>query len=234
MSEYFEYQGRRFFPEQPRLWRVPHDTERVNVDAGDFRYRLNVGMTGRGVVRREIRDAGVARPEIFRVYPDHTTPIGEAHQWLWRNLNIGLSAKKHCTLYGNKLAWTNGTGFPGRRNYVLREDMTEQLPTFDAARVNGGQIMEGEESNGRVYLRSLVISDPVPSALDAIADRLFGYGVSINPQGEVHLILRPGLDGINIPVKILFLTRYAVWLPVDELHSLTPGQPLPDPIWISS
>lgn len=233
----------RYRQEQPgtlptrQLWRIPHDTERVNVNAGDYRYRPNVGMTGRGPVRQEIVNAGVARPEIFRVFPSQTTPIGEAHQWLWRNINYELSATRHCTLYGNKLAWTNQTGFPGRRNYVLQQDMTAQLPTFHAALLNGGQVVEGEERDGRVYIRSLLISDPVPSASDVLASRLWGWGTSINPEGEINLIMRLGLDGTNKPVRILWLTKEPVWLPAVELHELPTmfsdaGMPLPDARWM--
>lgn len=126
------------------LWRVPHDFERVNVNVDDLRYRPAVGMTGRGPVRRIVTEKGVARPEIFRVFPSQTTPIGESHQWLWRNLNPELSGEKFCTLFGPTLAWTNQSGFPPRRNYILQKDMENGLPNFHAPLVNGGHVVEGE------------------------------------------------------------------------------------------
>ena len=219
-------------PPVRHFFRIPHDPERVDVRAGDLRYRPNVGMTGRGWVRKEIVDAGVARPEIYRCRPDQTTPIGESHQWLWRWINPELSPEKACTLYGNSLAWTNQSGFPGRRNYILGRELTAQLPNFHAPLLNGGQIVEGERIGDIVYIKSLLISDPVPTAVSVLADRVYwGWGVSINPKGEANLIARLGSDGTNKPVRILWLTKLPVWLPADELHALGAGE-LPDARWM--
>lgn len=212
-----------------QLWRVPHDIERYNVDEDDYRY----AGARVGVVRRTIRISGTSRPEIFRTYPDHTTPIGEGHQWLWRNANPELSGGKWAGLLGNTLAWTNQSGFPGRRDYVNRRDMTQGLPNFDAARVNGGQILEGIEDGDKVWLKSLLTSDPIPSVESFLGSKLWAWGISISPSGNIYHINRLGMDGTLKRVRIPFLTKQMVWLPKNELHKLNMNEPLPLPTWVS-
>lgn len=211
-----------------QLWRVPHDVERYNLDAGDFRY------AGKrvGVVRKEIRDAGVARPEIYRCTPDHTTPIGEAHQWLWRNINPELSGDKWRSLLGNYLAWTNQSGFPGRHDFVNNKDVNESLPNFHASLVNGGWVFEGEEDGNKVWINNLLISDPIPNVVAFLASRKWSYGTSVIPKtGNINIITRLGMDGNYKQVRIPFLTKRRVYLPKDELHKLPNGF-IPPPNWI--
>lgn len=213
---------------QKTYYRIPHDIERYNYDFGDLRY----AGARIGVVRAEIRNAGVARPEVYRVYPSQTTPIGYAHQWLWKNINPELSNDKFCTLLGNSLAWTNNTGFPGRRNYILNKDLNLQLPTFHTALVNGGMILEGEEDGDKVWIKSLLVSDPVPIATEVLNSKLWSWGTSVIPKdGSINYITRKSKLGEFIPVRILFLTKTVVWLPKDELHKLPNGF-FPPPNWI--
>jgi hypothetical protein len=214
-------------PSSSSLFRVPHDTERVNVNTDDFRYRPYAGMSGSGPVRQIVLEKGVPRPEVYRVFPDHQTPIREDHQWLWRWLNPGLPADKHCTLYGNALAWTNNTGFPGRRNYVMGKDLdAEKDPAFHAPIVNGGQIVEGQRVGSQVFIKSLLVGAAVPSADQALVDQVhrWSWGTSINPQGEIRRITRLGLNGSLLPVRVLWMTSQPVWLPANELHALGVGE----------
>lgn len=227
------FDGQKYVKEahlpEVQLWRVPHDTERYNVDSGDMRY----AGARVGVVRKTIRESGTSRPEIFRTYPDHTTPIEEGHQWLWKNINPEISNAKWATLLGNYLAWTNQSGFPGRRDYVNRKDLDKGLPNFDAARVNGGQILEGEEDGDRVWLKSLLTSEPVPNVTTFLNSRLWAWGISISPNGNIYYINRQGLDGTLKRVRIPFITKQRVWLPKNELHKLDMTKPIPLPTWIA-
>lgn len=211
-----------------QLWRVPHDIERYNVDLDDWRY----SGTKWGVVRKEIRDAGVARPEIYRVYPDQTTRIGEKHQWLWKNINPELSKLKWRTLLGNELAWTNGTGFPGHRDYVNRMDLDLGYPTFHAPLVNGGMILEGVEDGNIVWIKSLLTSDSVPTEDELLKTHMWSWGVSVIPRdGSINYITRLGVDGIYKKVRIPLITAQKIWLPKDELHKLPYGFE-PPPTWM--
>lgn len=212
-----------------QLWRVPHDVERYNIDAGDFRY----AGARVGVVRKTIRDAGVARPEIYRCYPDHTTRIGEKHQWLWKDINPELSGYRWRTLLGNKLAWTNQTGFPGHKDFVNKLDLTLGYPTFHATLVNGGMILEGEEDGNIVWIKSLLVNEPVPSADDLLKTHKWFWGTSVIPSsGDIGMITRLGVDGTYKKVKIPFLTTLRVYLPKAELHKLPLNSIPPSPTWI--
>lgn len=219
-------------PLSVQLWRIPHDCERIDVQVGNFRYGGNGYRAGR--VRAAVANSGNPMPEVYRVSPDQTTPIGEAHQWLWRGINPDLSNEKFCTLFGNTLAWTNGTGFPGRRNYILQKDMDKELPRFHAAIINGGAVVEGEERYGQVYIRSMLISGSVPFSGELLDDpRLWFWGTSVNVRGEINYITRLGVDGQYHPVRVPILTKFPIWLPASELHKLPPGFLPPDAKWMA-
>ena len=216
------------------LARVPHDIERVDMDAGDDgdrRYRPNVGMSGKGVVRRTIRESGKSRPEIYRVSPDHTTPLAEKHQRLWKNINPELSGIKWRTLLGNTLAWTNQSGFPGRRDYINNMDMDKSLPNFDAARVNGGMIVQITLDGATAWVDSLLTGNTVQTPEEFLNTRRWSWGTGVTPTGNINYIQRLGIDGTYKRVRITLITVRKVWLPVDELHILKQGEPIPDPIW---
>jgi hypothetical protein len=216
------------------LARIPHDVERVDMDAGDDgdrRYRPNVGMSGMGIVRRTIRESGKSRPEIYRVEPDHTTPIAERHQWLWKDINPELSGIRWATLLGNKLAWTNSSGFPGRRDYINNLDMDKSLPNFDAARVNGGMIVKITIDGNIAWIDSLLTSDPVPSVEYFLNTHRWSWGTGVTPKGTINYIPRLGIDGMYKHVRIPLITKQKIWLPIDELHILKFGEPIPNPTW---
>jgi hypothetical protein len=222
------------YPSNKRLFRIPHDIERVRMyvrgdEEEDRRY------TGRrdGSVRTSVIDKGDALPEVYRAYPDHQTPLREPFQWMWRGMNPMLSDKTFSSLGGGKLAWTNGTGFDTRHNYILNENVDEQDAAFDAPRFCGGAIVEGVKVNNVVYITSMLTSEPVRNAQDVIDNQsLWYFGTSVNPSGEVNLITRVGFDGLRYPVRIPNLTRLPIYLPADELHELPLGF-IPDPRWVT-
>lgn len=227
---------RIFYPDETTYFRVPHDTERIRmyVEEGertDLRYRGN----SEGKVRKVVIDTGVARPEVFRADPDHQTPLDRDHQFFWRNLNPMLSDSKFSTLYGNTLAWCNGTGAGVRHNWITGANADQKDIAFDAARFCGGAIVPGKINGNKVWLKSLLLSDPIPSAADCIAHPEWGYwywGTSINPQGEINLIKRLGIDGRYHPVRIANITELPIELPADELHWLPEGF-MPEATWLS-
>src|SRR5690349_15315699 len=100
-----------FYPETRRLFRIPHDIEReemyvVGNEKADFRY------TGKrfGTVRKAVFDHLAPLPEVYRLFPSHQIPLNKACQLLWRNINPELSNPRFASLFGNTLAWCNGTG----------------------------------------------------------------------------------------------------------------------------
>jgi hypothetical protein len=228
-------------PPARQYYRVPHDVERVDWNKGDLRYRTD-GSRGEprkiytvNPITGQKEQILNAFPEVYRLAPDHHTVLNCAFQWLWRSINPDLSDKKWSTLLGNKLAWTNNTGFPGHANCVLQEEMSKPMPRFDQARVCGGAILTGTERNGLLWIESMLINNPVMDPQDVLNDRSKWYwGTSVNPEGEVNLITRPGLDGRNYPVRVPIVTAQPVFLPLVELHKLPISAPLPDATWLPS
>lgn len=221
------------YPSNTKLYRVPHDIERVRMyvrdgEDEDFRY------TGRrdGSVRNSVIEKGDALPEVYRAYPDHQTSLSESFQWMWRYMNLMLSDKTFSSLGGDKLAWTNGTGFTTRHNYILSENVDAKDPAFDAPRFCGGAVVRGVKVGDKVFVVSMLTSEPVRKTQDIIDDpTLWYWGTSVNPSGEVNMITRVGVDGLRYSVRIPVLTRLPIYLPTDELHELPAGF-IPDPRWM--
>jgi hypothetical protein len=248
-SVYLPESGTRYRPTQPviappavQYYRVVHDVERVDWNAKDLRYRGNVDAYKGDLTGGEPRkiygiDPATGLPvrilkpfpEVYRLKIDHQTIINCAWQHLWRALNPNLDNGKWSTLLGNKLAWTNGTGFPGHWNCITGEDAGLPLPRFDAPRICGGAIVTGRVEGSRLWIDTMLVNNPPPPAADALCY----YGTSVNPQGEINLIQRLGLDGRYYPVRVPLVTTIAVYLPVAELHALADNAPLPDATWLS-
>jgi hypothetical protein len=226
----------------PSYFRCPHDVERVNWNAKDYRYRGNVDaykgdLTG-GEPRKIYSGDGVqimkAFPEVYRLKPDHHTVLDCYWQGIWRDLNPMLSDGKWSTLLGNSLAWTNGTGFPDHRNCITGEEPDAPFPRFDAPRACGGAIFKAKRiENGMAWIETLLVTDKSRTASEILASRhLWFWGTSVNPSGEIGLIRRLGIDGSYHPVRVPLVTTIAVYLPLAELHALADG-PLPDATWLS-
>lgn len=218
--------GSIFVESQPKVrFRVPHDTERVNWNLGKLDY-----FDGNGVVRSPVTEGGEPLPEVYRVLPFHHVVLDCHWQNVWRDLNPMLSPKRFCTLFGNRLAWCNGSGFPGHRNCILNEEVNLSFPRFDQARLQGGAIVSGETRDGKVYIESALISQKI-SVEELVERKLWYYATSINPRGQINYITRLGVDGKYHPVKIPNLTSVPIYLPASHLHKLPEGFN-PDPRWV--
>jgi hypothetical protein len=214
-----------------QLWRVPHDCERMNVNKDDYRYRAD-GSRGEARVVLDENAEPIKKPfpEVYRCAPQHHIILDCAWQKLWRQLNPKLSVDRWQTLLGNKLAWCNGTGFPGHHSCLTGADSDKSFPRFDQPRVCGGAILKGKEIDGRLKIEAMSITQRVPSVDDVLSsNHLCYYGTSVNPDGSVGLIKRMGMDGNYQPVIIPIIMNWQIYLPLDELHKLDMGKPIPGP-----
>ena len=230
------------FDEAPlQLYRMPHDIERRNYNLNDK--TLGCAFMGDGYRSGPVRNAVMndpsnptkkPMPEVYRIYPDHQTLLPCRWVTLWRNMNSELSVKQFGTLMDTRLAWMNNTGTPERRNCLTGENMEAKDPAFDAARLCGGAIVKTRSiSNGIAYLESMLTSDTVPTADWVIARPwLWYWGTAVTRTGQVNRIMRTGLDGQLKPVRIPFLTRLPVYVPLSWLDPLTPGF-LPPATWMA-
>lgn len=224
-----------FLPESNQFYRHPHDIEiksyDLGYDNGGWIY-MGDGYTS-GPVRKSVTVNNVSLPEVYRLEPDQTTALDCGWQRLWRELNPELSDKTWSTLLGNKLAWTNRTGFPGHYDCINNTDVNLGFPLFDAPRVCGGAILKGVESNGYLFIESLLKDQPVPPTRDVL-DKfwLWFWGTSINPRREINLIMKKGIDGNYYPVRIPLITKNPVRLKLNTLHKLPLGYVPTDARWL--
>lgn len=225
------YSGELFLQTPLQLYRKPHDIEIRDYDMEETKGWVYMGD---GYRNGPVRDTVLhnpsnpqkrGMPEVYRIYPDHQTPINCDWLWLWRNLNPKLSDKTFCTLLGNGLAWTNNTGFPGRRNCILQEDMSEKDPAFHTPIINGGATLKGIERNGYFFLDSMLISDKVPTAEEVLNKPwLWYYGTTVLANGQVNYITRQGMDGNYYPVRVPILSTRQLYMQLNWLDKLPIGE----------
>jgi len=201
-----------------QYYRVPGDIERVNYNSGDWRVRTD---GSRGPVRQVVIDENKAMPQVYRVYPLHHVILDCALQKMWRDMNPMLSNQKWSSLLGNGLAWTNNTGFPGHYNCITGDDKDKAFPRFDQPRLCANAVISGVEKDGKLWLDTMLTTNPAMSASDAMAiDHYWYYGTSVNPKGETNYITRLGIDGQRHKVIIPVVTSQPVYIPLDELIRL--------------
>lgn len=169
-------------PPPAQYFRQPHDIEMIlgtpsaDVTKPDRVYR------GDGIHNGTARDRGVsAIPEVYRLLPDHQTPLECRWVNLWRNLNPELSLEVFCTLLDENFAWMNhGCGWPDRYNCLTGKKGTDpdnpfKPPAFDAPRICGGALLKGAEQNGRLYIQSMLSSDPTPPVHEVLSKPWLWY-----------------------------------------------------------
>ena len=213
-----------------QLYRWPHDKERIN-----FNLDSHIGMIFRGPGQWDgpVRAAVMSdtnenptqapMPEVYRVLPDQTTPLYDWAIQLWRDMNNELDNIRFASLLDNKLWLTNGTGWPGRRNVIEQKDMHRGYPNFHAPIVTGGALFKGREVNGWLEIENIRYNQPV--TLKHVLERpwLWFYGTTVTKSGRVNMMVRKNRNGVYVPVKVPFITRYPVRVPLTWLHKLAPG-----------
>ena len=127
-----------------------------------------------------------------------------------------MTSVKFCKLFGNKLAFTNGSGFPGHANYILGEELDQPDPRFDQARICGGAVVaEKKHDDQYVWIETIDVRKPIPSAEYVMARpwlyyhaTLAGDIIRMFPQGEGKPVYVPllsalsaqaGVDGVKLP-----------------------------------
>lgn len=215
-----------------RLYRQPHDVEIIHYDEPE---NWAYGGDGyrRGAVRNVAEDS--PKPEVYRFKDsDFQTPISCAWITLWRNMNPMLTDISFSSLLASGLAWMNNTGAPPHSNCVINYVGDGKDPSFHTPIRNGGQVFTGVEQNGFLLVESLLTSSPVPSAAWVIARPwLWGWGVSVKPNGDINYIVRKGRDGTMHNVRVPLITKLPVKIRLEELHKLPLGTPVPDPTWMA-
>lgn len=168
-------------------------------------------------------------------------------------MNKLITAQLWTRVHDGDRAFTNGHGFDmytenpdgtktsdPRANYVLKKDLTAELPAYDKCqRVCGGSFIRGVETlrNGVPVLRCVagvhgidadkpILSDP-ESIQKIIDNSWFIYAVSMDtPTSISHFP-----QGQGGPVAIPFLIRNAIEFPLQHFEKWE-ANALPDPLKI--
>lgn len=200
-----------------RYARIPHDVERKDdtfMTDGVFRSVRSI------VIERQKR-----LPEVYRVYPLHHVLLMCPLQFMWLRLNPMLSPDKWATLLDDTLMLCNGTGFPSRWNCVANggkpPPKPSDNPAFDQARLFGGCIKEVTVQGDKVWLKSMLTSDPVRSTDEIMSDLSYWhYATSVGVNGSIMHITRVGMDGKRHKVIIPHITAEPTYLPLKEVDLL--------------
>ena len=174
----------------------------------------------------------VMLPEVFRLSPGHHVVLSEAAQWLWRKLNPQLTDEQWTLCLGNTLAFTNGTGFPGHRNYITGEEPNARDPRFDQARVCGGAILkERYVADGRLYFEAIDTRKPLPT-VDYVMEHPYLWFEAVNiAESGGKPVIRPLKGGWGLPVYVPLLVAVdEPYYPVELCTKLPEGAAvLPSP-----
>lgn len=203
-----ELQLETSLPPRP-LWYVPHDLMRRDVTVDDFRYVA--GLIGR--VRQNVIEEKKPLPEVYRMDPEHSIALNEDFRDLLCAINPDISREKALGLLAMGLAWCNAN------EYV-----------FDQPRVCGGATLEESYRDGnKVYIKSILTSQPVPTAEQVMASHCWYWATSVKPDGSINVITRLGPDGYYHWVRMFIVTDEPVYINADELLPVTT---IPDPRWM--
>lgn len=184
-----------------QLWQAKHDYQR-----GDL-WRTNL-------------------PEVYRVYPYQEILLIPERIMLWRHLNPKMSDDKFCALLGNHVAFTNRTGFPGRRNVIKGEDMDQKDPALNPALFCGGACFYGDSDNINLILRNVIdVRKPLPTVQEVLEKHL--YFVALNVVGEYTSRFPQG-GGEDVLVPLFVEVDYP-YVPISDLIKLPNGASVPSP-----
>jgi hypothetical protein len=238
-------------PAVPR-WLVPHDRMRYDYDARlSGGWRFNPAVNGRA--RAAARENNMSLPEVYWFYPEHGTKLTDSHISLLEGINDFLDPEKTRTLLDTGLAWCNGsfavfdkprfcggavvTGAPG---YSLLQglvdgarlviDIAARRHSFLGAKLAFKRVMAA--SNNILNIKTLLLSDPVPSAEEFLKlDYLWYWAVGVQPDSDINYFLRRGKDGLMHHVRMFIITRLPIYSRLDELYTL-PDNFIPDSQWM--
>jgi hypothetical protein len=165
-------------------------------------------------------------PQPFRAQPGQTIPVKNYPGLfdLLCALNPSYTRDRARQLLDPGLCWCNA-----------------QWGVMTDSIITGGAVLEVEQiENSRVYFRSILISNPVPSAEYVLSHHLSTIATSVKRDGTPRILTRPNgyrnADGSakRSPVR-MFIVRSQpepLWFPAEDVQLLPPGFEPPDVLWM--
>jgi hypothetical protein len=163
-------------------------------------------------------------PQPFRSYPGQTVNCGKLFDLLCE-LNPSYTRERVTDLLGTGLCWCNA-----------------QWGVMTDSIITGGAVLEVERIEaGRVYFKSILVSDPAPTAEYVLSHHLSAIATSVKRDGTPRILTRPNgyrnPDGTaaRSPVR-MFIVRSKpepLWFAAADVQILPPGvDPANDPLWM--
>jgi hypothetical protein len=194
--------------EQPavrRLYWFPHDTHRYNFD-DRLRQRSQgwaYNPAGNGPIRQIVIDKQMSRPEVYRCSPAHSFRMTQPWLDLLAGINPELIPEEALSILHESVAYCNTQTF-----------------LLDQIRICGGATVEFLKQEGNlIYFRTILTTQPIPSAADVLADpALWHYVTGIQPDGDINFVNRWALGRqVKKPVRMLNISSVPVFFRSDEL-----------------
>jgi hypothetical protein len=130
-----------------------------------------------------------------------------------RYINPNMKLGNVSALLGDAKAFTNGTGFPGKANYLLWEELDKGLPQFDKDRSCSFACHTGVVEGNNLRLTIMDGNKPPPNdANPQTHPWLFFHATMVYDGGTVDAFPH-GAPGWG-------LTRNCVWMPLVATHAL--------------
>jgi hypothetical protein len=218
------------------LYRQPHDKELIypgpSLKTPNRNYRGNSNGTPRDTKGKTI-------PEPYRLYPEHQVPLDCGWQKLIRDCNPEHKDDVVDNILDQAwiLANNTGLGTPGRKNCRTGAYMNDPLakwPALHTPLICGGTLLAGTVQNNLLQIKSLRISDPVPSAQYVLEHiELWFYLVELNSKGVVTFMTLSAKDGTRKPVRMPLISNQQLYAPVAWFHRIAAGSDIPSPLWMS-
>ena len=226
-------------------------TLRISIDISEpiptvplWRYKDDIELWGavRDAVDPNNPDSFAGAPAVFIL---HTTSVKLTESWQTYlvNTNPSMQAQHVSALLGNAKAFSNGTGFPGRKNFIVNVDLDKnEFPRFDKSRTCARSIFTGRK-DGDFLIPEMLDGTQSPPLAEVINPRthpwLFFTANNISPGGSIFPFANGGLyDWSPDPIKpfsylphvVEFESgRNPVRIPLSNLVQLSPGSRVPSP-----
>lgn len=187
-----------------KYWLVPHDKMRYNYDdekSGGWRFNPKIN----GPTRHSASIA--AQPEVYRLDPEDGFILPEPFKDLICNINPEFDRDKALSVLNPALAFCNG-----------------EYGRFDQTRVMGGWIVSGKIDNDKLWINTVRINDPVPTAQQVLNDKsLWNWCVSVRPDGFINYFHRRASDGTMKRIRMIIFSQNPIYIPLNELYPLPDG-----------
>ena len=142
--------------------------------------------------------------------------------------NPNITKDRWRKVHGTTVAFNNGNGYPGRRDYINRRDLDKDYPKYMKAIICGGMFIRGTVVGNFLQcvpgVHGIYAFDPMPDT-QTIIDRNWYFHAVTEYNGQISNFPQ----GQGLPVLMPFILREPVTYPLSWMTRWESDQ-LPDPL----